>query len=102
MQIREFWHGCDSGVVSAGSPADPLARANRRVVAVGAVTELPARLRAVAAARLAFSRKYSGPHEFDGQIQDLSPNGVRKSLRALDGPPLSDSLDDVIVASPRR
>ncbi len=65
---------------------------------MGAVTELPTRVRAVAEARLAFSREYSGLHEFDGQIQDLSPDGVRKSLAALGGPPLSDLLDDATVA----
>lgn len=63
-----------------------------------AVTELPARVRAVAEARLAFSREYSGLHEFDGQIQDLSPDGVRRSLSALGGPPLSDPLDEASVA----
>jgi hypothetical protein len=65
---------------------------------VGAVAELPARVRAVTAARMAFSREYSGLHEFDGQIQDLSPDGVRRSLRALGGPALSDPLDDATVA----
>jgi hypothetical protein len=65
---------------------------------VGAVTELPARVQAVAASRLAFSREYSGLHEFDGQIQDLSPDGVRRSLSTLGGPPLSDPLDEATVA----
>lgn len=63
-----------------------------------AVTELPARVRAVAEARLAFSREYSGLHEFDGQIQDLSPAGVRKSLSRLGGPTLGDPLDEAAVA----
>ncbi|HEY3735716.1 MAG TPA: DUF885 domain-containing protein, partial [Streptosporangiaceae bacterium] len=65
---------------------------------MGAVTELPARVQAVAASRLAFSREYSGRHEFDGQIQDLSPDGVRRSLSTLGGPPLSDPLDEATVA----
>jgi Bacterial protein of unknown function (DUF885) len=65
---------------------------------MGALTELPARVRAVAQARLAFSREYSGLHEFDGQIQDLSPDGVRKSLGLLGGPALSDPLDEAAVA----
>jgi Bacterial protein of unknown function (DUF885) len=65
---------------------------------VGALTELPARVRAVAEARLAFSREYSGLHELDGQVQDLSPAGVRETLSALGGPPLSDPLDDATVA----
>jgi hypothetical protein len=65
---------------------------------VGAITELPARVRAVVEARLAFSREYSGLHEFDGQIQDLSPDGVRKTLGGLGGPPMSDPLDEATVA----
>jgi hypothetical protein len=65
---------------------------------VATLDELPARVRAVTEARLAFSREYSGLHDFDGQIQDLSPEGVRKSLAALGGPPLSDPLDDAAVA----
>jgi Bacterial protein of unknown function (DUF885) len=65
---------------------------------VSGINELPARVRAVAEARLAFSREYSGLHEFDGQIQDLSPEGVRKSLALLGGPPLCDPLDDATVA----
>jgi hypothetical protein len=65
---------------------------------MGAVTEIPARVKAVTEARLAFSREYSGLHEFDGQIQDLSPEGVRKSLSRLGGPALSDHLDDATVA----
>ena len=63
-----------------------------------AVSELPARVRAVTQARLAFSREYSGLHEYDGQIQDLSPGGVRQSLSRLGGPALSDPLDDATVA----
>ena len=65
---------------------------------MGAVSELPARVRAVTEARLAFSREYSGLHEYDGQIQDLSHDGVRQSLRRLGGPALSDPLDDATVA----
>jgi hypothetical protein len=81
-----------------GSPVvDPRARAGSGA-AVSAVAELPSRVRAVAEARLAFSREYSGLHEFDGQIQDLSPGGVRKSLGVLGGPPLGDPLDDATVA----
>jgi hypothetical protein len=75
---------------------DPHARAGSGA-AVSAVAELPIRVRAIAEARLAFSREYSGLHEFDGQIQDLSPDGVRKSLAALGGPPLGDPLDDATV-----
>ena len=65
---------------------------------VSAVADLPARVRAVTEARLAFSREYSGMHDFDGQIQDLSPDGVQRSLSQLGGPPLDDPLDDATVA----
>jgi hypothetical protein len=41
------------------------------------------RLRAVWDLSVAEVREYSGRHEYDGQIQDLSPGGVRASLRQL-------------------
>ena len=65
---------------------------------MGAVTEIPARVRAVTEARLAFSREYSGLHEFDGEIQDLSPDGVREATAGSGGAALSDPLDDATVA----
>jgi Bacterial protein of unknown function (DUF885) len=45
--------------------------------------ELPPRLRAVCDLDVAEKREYSGRHEYDGAIQDLSPDGVRKGLAAL-------------------
>jgi hypothetical protein len=67
-------------------------------VVASALTELPAGVRAVAEACLAFSREYSGLHEADGQIQDLSQDGVGKSLDSLGGPPLTDPPDDPTAA----
>ncbi|MGH7641687.1 MAG: DUF885 family protein [Candidatus Dormibacteria bacterium] len=60
---------------------------------------LPPRLRAVADCRVAFMREYSGMHEYDGMIQDLSPDGVRRALAALGGDPLDDPLDEQVVAA---
>jgi len=63
------------------------------------MTDLPARVRAVAETHLAFVREYSGLHEYDGQVQDLSPAGVRASLRRLGGEPLEDPLDEATVSA---
>jgi hypothetical protein len=41
------------------------------------------RLRAVLDMSIAEVREYSGRHEYDGKIQDLSPEGVRAGLRRL-------------------
>jgi len=61
--------------------------------------DLSPRLRAVANCRFAFMREYSGLHEYDGRIQDLSPDGVRRSLSALGGEELGDPLDEQVVAA---
>jgi Bacterial protein of unknown function (DUF885) len=45
--------------------------------------ELPPRLRAVCDLDVADKREYSGRHEYDGLIQDLSPGGVRRGLAKL-------------------
>ncbi len=45
--------------------------------------ELPARVRAVCDLDVAEAREYSGRHEYDGKIQDLSPGGVRDGLARL-------------------
>ena len=39
--------------------------------------ELPARVRAVCDLDVADVREFSGRHEYDGVVQDLSPDGVR-------------------------
>ena len=45
--------------------------------------DLPPRVRAVCDLDVAEAREYSGRHEYDGKIQDLSPGGVRDGLARL-------------------
>ena len=52
------------------------------------------RLRALADLSVAESREYAGRHEYDGTVQDLSPDGVARGLRALGGPALADAHDE--------
>ncbi|MGV9778810.1 DUF885 family protein [Streptosporangium sp. NPDC003464] len=47
------------------------------------MTELDSRLRAVCDLAVADVRETAGRHEYDGRIQDLSPEGVRTGLAAL-------------------
>ncbi|WP_188190999.1 DUF885 family protein [Nonomuraea sp. SYSU D8015] len=47
------------------------------------MTELDPRLRAVADLIVAEAREGGGRHEYDGRIQDLSPDGVRAGLARL-------------------
>ena len=47
--------------------------------------ELNPRLRAVCDLSIAEVREQAGRHEYDGQIQDLSPDGVQQGLARLDG-----------------
>jgi hypothetical protein len=47
------------------------------------MNDLPRRLRAVCDLDVAEVREYSGRHEYDGIIQDLSPDGVRTGLAKL-------------------
>ncbi len=68
------------------------------------MNDLSARLRAVCDLDLAEAREYSGRHEYDGAIQDLSPDGVRSSLAALaeaakSGDPLEDAHDEAHLAA---
>lgn len=47
-------------------------------------------------------REEAGLHEYDGQIQDLSPDGVRTGLARLGGPPLDaphDSFDEAQLSA---
>ncbi len=55
------------------------------------------RLRALCDLAVAESREGAGRHEYDGQVQDLSPSGVRRGLAALGGEPLSDPYDEALV-----
>src|SRR5262249_20895990 len=58
--------------------------------------DLSARLRAVCDLDIAEVREYSGRHEYDGVIQDLSPAGVRSGLAALAGAASAgEALEDV-------
>ena len=66
--------------------------------------ELSPRLRAVCDLALAEAREYSGRHEYDGTIQDLSPDGVAKGLAQLaeaagTGVPLDDAHDEAHLAA---
>ncbi len=45
---------------------------------------LDPRLRALADLSVAEAREYAGRHEYDGAVQDLSPDGVARGLAALD------------------
>ncbi len=61
--------------------------------------ELSPRLRAVCDLQVAEVREYSGRHEYDGRVQDLSPAGVRAGLARLADAvaadrPLEDSHDE--------
>jgi Bacterial protein of unknown function (DUF885) len=57
--------------------------------------DLPPRLRAVCDLHVAEVREASGRHEYDGEIQDLSPDGVRSGLiRLQQARAGGDSLDD--------
>jgi Bacterial protein of unknown function (DUF885) len=64
--------------------------------------DLPRRVRAVCDLDVSAVREYSGRHEYDGKIQDLSPDGVRAGLAQLaaagpDGP-LGDAHDEAHLA----
>ena len=57
--------------------------------------DLAPRLRAVCDLDIAEVREYSGRHEYDGVIQDLSPDGVRKALaRLAEAAGAGEALDD--------
>ena len=56
----------------------------------GAMDDLPPRLRAACDMDVADMRELSGRHEYDGLIQDLSPDGVRGALSALGAAAVAD------------
>ncbi len=65
--------------------------------------DLAPRLRAVCDLSMAEMREYSGRHEYDGRMQDLSRAGVRDGLGRLAaataaGPPLDDPHDEAQLA----
>ncbi|MBX6371321.1 MAG: DUF885 family protein [Acidothermus sp.] len=57
------------------------------------------RLRAICDLQVAEAREGAGLHDYDGRIQDLSPDGVRAGLARLGGPPLADPHDEAHVAA---
>lgn len=63
----------------------------------GPVQIKDARLRAVNDLSIPLARQSAGRHEYDGVVQDLSPDGVKAGLRALglaESPPQGDSHDE--------
>src|SRR5215471_9089666 len=59
------------------------------------MNDLAPRLRAVCDLDIAEVREYCGRHEYDGLIQDLSPDGVRKGLaRLAEAAGAGEALDD--------
>ena len=61
---------------------------------VPGMAETNPRLRAVWDLFVADVREYSGRHEYDGQIQDLSPAGIQAGLRKLAEAATADRLAD--------
>jgi hypothetical protein len=57
------------------------------------------RLRAICDLSMSSVREYTGRHEYDGRIEDLSPEGVRAGLARLGGPPEDDPHDDAHLAA---
>ena len=69
--------------------------------------DLPPRVRAVCDLDVAEAREYSGRHEYDGKIQDLSPGGVRDGLARLaeaaaSGDRVTDPHDESHLAAMER
>jgi len=60
---------------------------------------LNGRLRALCDLAVSGVRENAGLHDYDGRIQDLSPDGVRSALSRLGGDPLSDPHDEVHLAT---
>ena len=57
------------------------------------------RLRALCDIGIAGAREDGGRHEYDGQVQDLSPAGVARALAGLGGDPIADEYDEALVAA---
>jgi Bacterial protein of unknown function (DUF885) len=67
-------------------------------VPVGSVA-MDQRLRALCDLSMSTVREYTGRHEYDGRIEDLSPEGVRAGLSGLGGPPADDPHDEAHLAA---
>jgi hypothetical protein len=57
------------------------------------------RLRALCDLAVSGVRENAGRHEYDGRIQDLSPEGVKAGLDRLGGDPLPDAYDEAHLAT---
>jgi hypothetical protein len=57
------------------------------------------RLRAICDLFASGVREYVGRHEYDGRIEDLSPEGVRAGLARVGGPPEEDPHDEAHLAT---
>src|SRR5216117_2345861 len=57
------------------------------------------RLRAICDLSAGAAREYVGLHEYDGRVEDLSPEGVRAGLARLGGPPEPDPHDEAHLAT---
>lgn len=57
------------------------------------------RLRSVTDLMVPEVREYAGLHDYDGHLQDLSPDGVRAGLSRLGGDPLDDPHDEAHLAA---
>jgi hypothetical protein len=57
------------------------------------------RLQALCDLSMATAREYVGRHEYDGRVEDLSPEGVRAGLARLGGPPVEDPHDEAQLAA---
>ena len=58
------------------------------------MAEINPRLRAVLDLSVPEVREYSGRHEYDGKVQDLSPDGVRAGLGRAGGRRRGDGSAD--------
>jgi hypothetical protein len=57
------------------------------------------RLRALCDLMVPTARECCGLHEYDGAVQDLSPDGVRRAVAALGGPAVDDPHDEAHVTT---
>jgi len=57
------------------------------------------RLQALCDLSMGTAREYVGRHEYDGRVEDLSPEGVRAGLARLGGRPVEDPHDEAQLAA---
>lgn len=60
---------------------------------------IPPRLRAVCDLLVPAAREDAGLHGYDGQVADLSPDGVKAALGRLGGAPMEDPHDEAHLAA---